>query len=118
MGKKIILIFIMLAFLVLPANGFSMEDNSTDIAEAAELPVVGTYECLKELLAEVQRNNPLPEIRFRNAATGGKAAADLAAVEAQAGYSGTNVQVEGVDEADLVKTDGEYIIMIVDIWEG
>lgn len=24
-------------------------------------------------------------------------------------YSGTNVQVEGVDEADIVKTDGEYI---------
>jgi len=24
-------------------------------------------------------------------------------------YSGTNVQVEGVDEADVVKTDGEYI---------
>jgi len=24
-------------------------------------------------------------------------------------YSGTNIQVEGVDEADMVKTDGEYI---------
>ncbi|MBE0633327.1 beta-propeller domain-containing protein, partial [Candidatus Bathyarchaeota archaeon] len=24
-------------------------------------------------------------------------------------YSGTNIQVEGVDEADVVKTDGEYI---------
>ncbi len=24
-------------------------------------------------------------------------------------YSGTNIQVEGVDEADIVKTDGEYI---------
>jgi len=27
-------------------------------------------------------------------------------------YSGTNVQVEGVDEADLVKTDGEYIYIV------
>ena len=26
-------------------------------------------------------------------------------------YSGTNVQVTGVDEADLVKTDGEYIYL-------
>ena len=29
-------------------------------------------------------------------------------------YSGTNVQVAGVDEADIVKTDGERIFMIVD----
>lgn len=27
-------------------------------------------------------------------------------------YSTTNVQVEGVDEADIVKTDGEYIYMV------
>jgi inhibitor of cysteine peptidase len=29
-------------------------------------------------------------------------------------YSKTNVQVEGVDEADIVKTDGEYIYVISD----
>jgi inhibitor of cysteine peptidase len=27
-------------------------------------------------------------------------------------YSETNVQVEGVDEADIVKTDGEYIYIV------
>lgn len=27
-------------------------------------------------------------------------------------YSGTNVQVEGVDEGDIIKTDGEYIYII------
>ena len=31
-----------------------------------------------------------------------------------AGYSETNVQVKGVDEADVVKTDGEYIFVISD----
>jgi len=31
-----------------------------------------------------------------------------------ADYSSTNVQVEGVDEADLVKTDGEYIYIVSD----
>ncbi len=39
--------------------------------------------------------------------------ADGAQVTAESGsgtdYSGTNIQVEGVDEADVVKTDGEYI---------
>lgn len=34
-----------------------------------------------------------------------------AAAEAELGedYSGTNVQVDGIDEADIIKTDGEYI---------
>ena len=27
-------------------------------------------------------------------------------------YSGTNLQVEGVDEADMIKTDGEYIYIV------
>jgi inhibitor of cysteine peptidase len=29
-------------------------------------------------------------------------------------YSGTNIQVEGVDEADMVKTDGRYIYIVAD----
>ncbi len=33
----------------------------------------------------------------------------LAADAAEPDYSGTNVQVEGIDEADIVKTDGKYI---------
>jgi len=32
----------------------------------------------------------------------------------EGGYSRTNIQVEGVDEADIVKTDGEYIYVISD----
>jgi inhibitor of cysteine peptidase len=32
--------------------------------------------------------------------------------EALSDFSGTNIQVEGVDEADTVKTDGEYIYVI------
>lgn len=34
------------------------------------------------------------------------------AMDATADYSGTNVQVKGVDEADIVKTDGSYIYYI------
>ena len=37
------------------------------------------------------------------AAEGGQSAPD---------YSGTNIQVEGVDEADVVKTDGNYIYLV------
>ena len=50
-----------------------------------------------------------------------KSAADAALAAASAGevvivpgkgFSGTNVQVEGVDEADIVKTDGTYIYVV------
>lgn len=47
-----------------------------------------------------------------------QAPADSAATRESAGaaadsdYSGTNIQVEGVDEADIVKTDGKYIYAI------
>ncbi|MBI5884941.1 beta-propeller domain-containing protein [archaeon] len=44
------------------------------------------------------------------AATGAvKSAASSADATASTDYSRTNVQVEGVDEADIVKTDGKYI---------
>lgn len=39
-------------------------------------------------------------------------AAPTAADSAQKSYSQTNVQVAGVDESDIVKTDGDYIYMI------
>ena len=40
-----------------------------------------------------------------------KAAVDLAASQRAAEYSETNVQVAGVDEVDIVKTDGKYIYL-------
>ena len=52
----------------------------------------------------------------KSAADAAKAAADAAISGEVAGhdFSGTNIQVEGVDEADLVKTDGYYIYLARD----
>ncbi|MDH5199990.1 MAG: beta-propeller domain-containing protein [Candidatus Bathyarchaeota archaeon] len=52
----------------------------------------------------------------KTAADSAKAASDAASVTGYgfADYSGTNIQVEGVDEADIVKTDGEYIYLVVE----
>jgi inhibitor of cysteine peptidase len=36
----------------------------------------------------------------------------LAPAESPSDYSATNIQVAGVDEADIVKTDGEYIYLV------
>ena len=41
--------------------------------------------------------------------SGADSSADAAVKEESREYSGTNVQVGGVDEGDIVKTDGEYI---------
>ncbi len=40
--------------------------------------------------------------------------ASKSADSAVSGYSGTNVQVEGIDEGDIVKTDGKYIYVLRD----
>jgi len=40
------------------------------------------------------------------------AAESLRAEGSSQDYSGTNIQVAGVDEADIVKTDGEYIYLV------
>jgi hypothetical protein len=42
----------------------------------------------------------------------GKSAADQPAVLGPSGHSDTNVQVKGVDEADIVKTDGDHIFLL------
>lgn len=90
-------------------------------AETTALPVVGSYENLKSLLAEVQ-----PQIfysrglsdKFASGAAelesvqSSDVSADQASSTGAGDYSGTNVQVAGVDEADIVKTDGSYIYLL------
>jgi uncharacterized secreted protein with C-terminal beta-propeller domain len=91
------------------------------LGEAALLPAVGSYENLKELLENSQVRNgavrdvftgavnmPLSTAQESKAAGAPEAASDSSAAD----YSRTNVQVEGVDEADIVKTDGSYIYQV------
>ncbi|WP_372996100.1 beta-propeller domain-containing protein [Lutispora sp.] len=46
------------------------------------------------------------------AAPSGVTSVSAEATSSQADYSTTNVQVQGVDEADVVKTDGEYLYQV------
>lgn len=102
------------------------------IAKAAEeqLPKVGSVENLKKLLDEAIRQNDylmygvakmrsgltiLNDTAAAPAAAAGKSegsAKQVAAGAAAQDYSTTNVQVEGVDEADIVKTDGTYLYQV------
>ncbi|MCL6638681.1 MAG: beta-propeller domain-containing protein [Firmicutes bacterium] len=94
-------------------------EGADDVA-AGELPVVGSYDKFKELLAEVRDRGGLIRALPAAGATAGAAqkelllndSADPAQSAKAENYSATNVQVEGVDEADIVKTDGEYIYQV------
>jgi len=77
------------------------------------LPVVGTEENFRRLLAEAG-NQAVYTLRGANSLMK-QAESVVQAPAADTGsvrYSTTNVQVQGVDEADLVKTDGKYIYQV------
>ncbi|MBD3328450.1 hypothetical protein GF340_04050 [Candidatus Peregrinibacteria bacterium] len=74
-----------------------------------------------EDMAEAEEANLEPTSTLRqeaktDSATAGSVEADAAAPAPAAAddYSSTNVQVAGVDEADIIKNDGQYIYIIKD----
>jgi len=84
----------------------------------ASLNTFSSYEELKDFLTEnmgTQGYSPYEGSWGRfllNAPTGTDAYAET--VGSGPEYSTTNIQVEGVDEADIVKTDGRYIYLVSD----
>ena len=80
-----------------------------------ELPRVNSQENLQELLNQSHKKN-----EGLRASAGSSVAqeqmldksATTDALEAPSDYSGTNVQVEGVDEGDIIKSDGEYLYVV------
>lgn len=115
----ILLLSALVAFPFMNTNmAFSSSVDSN--IEKEDLPVVGSYEKLKELLAQTQA---MPMSMYDDFSTREMAIPiaptmqktnETAAVPSgdSADYSGTNVQVESVDEADLIKTDGKYIYQV------
>lgn len=99
--------------------------KSLDIKEVAfsvqeEIKTLASEEELKAYfsqLLELQKNNEQPGM-FNNEGGVTEESADSSATsggtESGGEHSTTNNQVEGVDEADLVKTDGSYIYSISD----
>ena len=98
-------------------------------ADSADVQEVTSYDDLYGLIQSMQNNNVLYDsgVMMESAVADGTTAAAAPSTGAaksdsvtqapatEAGgldYSGTNVQVKGVDEADIVKTDGSYIYYI------
>jgi inhibitor of cysteine peptidase len=90
-------------------------------AKEIELPVVGSYDNFKSLLKNLQQsrdnlygNFETAEESVMSRATRETSSAAVKSMESgqKQDYSSTNVQVQGVDEADVVKTDGMYIYQV------
>ncbi len=92
------------------------------INEPTQLPVIGSEQRLVEILKKSDQTlgliQPRVSMMLKNAAAG-QAMAESApqavtsdAAASSGDFSQTNVQVEGVDEADWAKTDGKYIYQI------
>jgi uncharacterized secreted protein with C-terminal beta-propeller domain len=86
------------------------EINTEIITNCSQPNRFSSYEELEEYIGNAE-----PEVyyAFELCAVGDSASSADSAVNVQpSDYSTTNIQVEGVDEADIVKTDGEYIYVI------
>lgn len=123
MKKQIIIFLMMIAMLTVSAcGGLPGRDQSADADTL--LPKVSSFEQLKDLLG--QMNSGQNYYGFDSRAmleSAGAQKTNDSAMPGGSSYSGTNVQVEGVDEADIIKTDGKYIyyvnmnsVMIVDAY--
>lgn len=116
MKRKNILYFIISFSLVISlmsgCNYFSdKEDGDTD-----GLLTYSDYDLIKARISSgLEKMGYYSPPSFRDDALAEDAGSNGASVRADSSssdYSKTNIQVEGVDEADIVKTDGEYIYVI------
>lgn len=125
---KFVSIILILSFICIMVINNSNATEKVVQSKAEELPSVGTLENFKKIVKESQKFSQVYggiQVQFTEAMPAAKAAVDAqsngaAAPSAGSGarssstgdYSKTNVQVDGVDESDIVKTDGTYIYQV------
>lgn len=100
--------------LVIVSNAEDIFDENIDNAllsdieaQVNNLPIVASEEKLKELLGSDKNNKPWYKQLINDAVV-----QETESAGANKGHSTTNVQVAGVDEADVIKTDGDYIYYV------
>lgn len=78
--------------------------NNSVQSENAVFNTFSSAKEIKEYFKSIEKNNKSYNF-FKDTIKGAETAKDTASLS----YSKTNVQVENVDEADIIKNDGEYI---------
>ncbi|WP_088103932.1 beta-propeller domain-containing protein [Halalkalibacter urbisdiaboli] len=74
-----------------------------------ELPRFASEE---EILAYIEEGESNTKVRLENATATEESSGSTFANDTSGDYSSTNNQVEGVEEGDIVQTDGEYIYQV------
>lgn len=108
---RVLLLSLLVLVVLLAAGGLSsgLATSNPDQSQGGELPLIGSYDHLLQLLESAQGQGDSKT----SLQTAGSPASDAAAPSSSVpDYSGTNLQVQGVDEGDLVKTDGSYIYQV------
>ena len=89
----------------------------TNVTQEQNLPTVGSVEKLRSIFAEVESSRTMLGQGMVKSADSASApapttASSTASLEGGSDYSTTNLQVNGVDEADILKNDGQYIYQV------
>jgi uncharacterized secreted protein with C-terminal beta-propeller domain len=113
-------ITLVLAFFLTAAyaHNQSLAVNEAEGVSGENLPLVGTYENMKKLLEKHTESRDILRGGLKMGAAPQDAMESVSQNAATSAgtaprFSETNIQVKGVDESDLVKTDGEYIYQVV-----
>lgn len=87
--------------------------NNSDIQNVtvAKLPTVDSFDNMKSIIEKSKKYSQYKVYNGSNAImeTAQDSIANIGQKTNDTGYSTTNIQVQGVDEADIVKTNGDYI---------
>jgi len=113
-GLAILLLLMLGLVFCSTAYGVLGQKTATPKTNVKDLPLVGSYENLKKLLENSRQNSMRVYATADTAVAGAVPQAKNIQMESatRMDYSGTNVQVQGVDEGDLVKNDGQYIYQV------
>lgn len=94
------------------ADGIAVaEGDSSNSGDAATYIMDDTSDTVDAAVDGVEEIGGTQMIKGAGAQEG-QTAADISSDTAKQRYSGTNLQKEGVDESDFVKTDGSYIYTV------
>ena len=112
-ARRVALLLALAALLAAALAGTTAERDATKAGEARRLPLLRRPARLREGAGEPLRR-PVRARRPGGARSESPPtrAARQAAPQQGVDYSGTNVQEEGVDEPDLVKTDGHTVFAV------
>ncbi|EHQ89439.1 beta-propeller domain-containing protein [Desulfosporosinus youngiae] len=125
-ARFLVVLLMVFVFLTLPELGKATDEEVT-VTQEHSLPTVETAENLRNLLKESQSSRTLlgqgrvyaVDVTLgsvnKSAQTVDEAAPSSANFDMTTGNSGhstTNLQVAGVDEADIIKNDGQYIYQV------